>query len=134
MKGELSYALSIAHIEILYCSTMKHILEIILAFLTGLYCYHCAGAVAGWLANKRILSEISDFRDASLGSFLWLRTQSSESACVPSVQSVERISAVLLAYCTSRETSALLNGTHPRVKVKQTPPATKAHSIIVSIV
>ena len=46
MKGELSYALSIAHIEILYCSTMKHILEIILAFLTGLYCCHCAGAVA----------------------------------------------------------------------------------------
>ena len=45
-EGELSYALSIAHIEILYCSTMKHILEIILAFLTGLYCCHCAGAVA----------------------------------------------------------------------------------------
>ena len=33
-EGELSYALSIAHIEILYCSTMKHILETILAFLT----------------------------------------------------------------------------------------------------
>ena len=32
-EGELSYALSIAHIEILYCSTLKHILEIILAFL-----------------------------------------------------------------------------------------------------
>ena len=45
-ERELSYALSIAHIENLYCSTMKHILEIILAFLTGLYCCHCAGAVA----------------------------------------------------------------------------------------
>ena len=38
---------------------MKHILEIILAFLTGLYCCHCAGAVApldasSWLADHVI--------------------------------------------------------------------------------
>ena len=55
MKGELSYALSIAHIEILYCSTMKHILETILAFLTGLYCCHCAGAVT-LFGHEKVLS------------------------------------------------------------------------------
>ena len=36
--------------ENLYCSTMKDILEIIIAFPTGLYCCHSAGAVPQGLA------------------------------------------------------------------------------------
>ena len=39
------------------------------------------------------------------------------------IKCIERVSAVLLAYCTFRETSASLNDTHPRVKVQQPPRA-----------
>ena len=39
------------------------------------------------------------------------------------IQQRGNLELVLLAYCKSREISALLNGTHPRVKVKQPAPA-----------